>query len=314
MRFGLVAIARPTFDVAFAQETAQCAAANLTDAGYEIVGSPNLSMDSASLAVALERLTASGIDALIILQASFADSSLAVQATEMDVPVVLWAFPEDRTGGRLRLNSFCGINLAGYALTNNGRDYRWLYRSADDPDAPSKIRGLLATDQHRSDIASVQDSVDFSSTATSAAEMARERLRSVTIGRVGERPEGFEPCGYEPEVLGEVLGVTVDEVSLPVLFERAEAANRSEVETARLRAASFLSGMRDVDQGSLDRSLRLNVGLRSLIHDHGWSGVATRCWPETFTEFGGAACAPMALLTDDGTPGMCEADVYGNIT
>jgi len=197
MRFGLVAIARPTFDVAFAQETAQCAAANLTDAGYEIVGSPNLSMDSASLAVALKRLTASG-----------------------DVPVVLWAFPEDRTGGRLRLNSFCGINLAGYALTNIGRDYRWLYRAADHPDAPSEIRGLLAMDQRRSDIAAVQDSVGFSSSARRAAEMARERLRSITIGRVGDRPDGFEPCGYRSEVLGEVLGVTVDEIPLPVLFER----------------------------------------------------------------------------------------------
>ncbi len=42
--------------------------------------------------------------------------------------------------------------------------------------------------------------------------------------------------------------------------------------------------------------------------------MATRCWPETFTEFGAAACAPMAMLTEEGTPGACEADVYGNLT
>jgi L-fucose isomerase-like protein len=314
MRVGLVAIARPTFDVAFAQETALAATRNLTDAGYEIVGTPDLSMDSGSLAEALEKLTASGIDALIILQASFADSSLAVQASDMAVPVVLWAFPEQRTGGRLRLNSLCGINLAGYALTNMGRDYLWLYRPADAPDAPAEIRGLLEMRQSRPRVAAVRDMAGFSPSVTSAAEMVRERLRSVTIGRVGERPDGFEPCGYESDALGAAFGVTIDEVPLAVLFERAGSANPSEVASDYERAASFLSGIDKVDQGALDRSLRLNVGLRSLIHDRGWSGVATRCWPETFTEFGGAACTPMALLTDDGTPGMCEADVYGNIT
>ena len=43
------------------------------------------------------------------------------------LPTLLWAVPEDRTGGRLRLNSFCGINLAAFTLTNLGRDYRWLH-------------------------------------------------------------------------------------------------------------------------------------------------------------------------------------------
>ncbi|MEE8485773.1 MAG: hypothetical protein V3S38_04370 [Acidimicrobiia bacterium] len=314
MRFGLVAIARPTFDVAFAQATAHLAATNLAEAGFDLVGTTDLLMDTASLADAIEQLTALDIDVLIILQASFADSSLVVQATDMGIPVVLWAFPENRTGGRLRLNSFCGINLAAYALTNDGRDYRWLYRSPDDPQAPTEICQVLEGRQNRPAIAALRNTEEFSKSAVAAAEMTRKRLRTITVGRVGKVPDGFEPCAYVSDALQEVLGVTVEEVTLLTLFERADAADRSEVASAYDRAASFLSGTEDVDQVALDRSLRLNVGLRSLIHERGWSGVATRCWPETFTEFGGAACAPMALLTDDGTPGMCEADVYGNIT
>jgi L-fucose isomerase-like protein len=42
--------------------------------------------------------------------------------------------------------------------------------------------------------------------------------------------------------------------------------------------------------------------------------VATRCWPECLTDYGGAACAPQAMLSDDGIPGMCEADVHGALT
>jgi L-fucose isomerase-like protein len=55
-------------------------------------------------------------------------------------------------------------------------------------------------------------------------------------------------------------------------------------------------------------------GLQTLIADGGWAGVATRCWPECFTDYGGAACSPQSMLIDDGIPGTCEADVYGNVT
>jgi L-fucose isomerase-like protein len=314
MRYGLVAIARPTFDVAFAQETARTAEANLRGAGLDIAGTSHLTMDSASLTEAIDQLATQAIEALIVLQASFADSSLAMQAATIDVPIVMWAFPEARTGGRLRLNSFCGINLAGYALTNARFEYQWLYTSADDPAAPEEISGLLETGRSRPDIAAAQETTAFNPAVNAAAQMVRENLQSITIGRVGDGPDGFEPCAYESDVLAAVLGVTVDEVPLPALFERADAADESDVATVYERAAAFLNGMDVVDQEALDRSLRLNVGLRSLIRDRNWSGVATRCWPETFTEFGGAACTPMAMLADDGTPGMCEADVYGSIT
>jgi L-fucose isomerase-like protein len=314
MTYGLVAIARPTFDVPFAQETAHTATVNLASAGYEIAGASDLTMDSLKLDEALTQLKAQGVDALIVLQATFADSSLAVQAAAMNVPLVLWAFPESRTGGRLRLNSFCGMNLAGYALTNIGRNYQWLYTSAFDPEAPAKIGRLLEENQSRPDVADVEDIERFSPPVRRTAEGVQQKLRSTTIGRVGDGPAGFEPCAYESAVLEKVLGVTVDEIPLPTLFERAEAADPSDVTSVHDRAVALLIGTDELDQVALDRSLRLNVGLRSLIRDRGWSGVATRCWPETFTEFGGAACTSMALLTEDGTPGTCEADVYGNIT
>ena len=312
MKLGVLAIARPTFDVAFAQETADAALANLRQAGLEIVGQSQLAMDADAVEEALAGLT--GIDALVILQATFADSSLAILATKADVPLLLWAFPEDRTGGRLRLNSFCGINLAGYALTNLEKEYRWVYQSAEDPTAPGEIESKIRTAADRPPITPIQNFDQFRPAMRHAAETVRERLATTTIGRVGNRPDGFEPCDYEANILSDLLGVTVDEIPLDELFARAEAAEPDRVAHARTRATAVLDGIADVDQVALDRSLRLNAGLKSLIDDASWAGVATRCWPETFTEFGGAACTPMGLLAGDGTPGTCEADVYGNIT
>ena len=87
MRYGLVPIARPTFDVPFAEATARTAEINLREAGLEIVGSSHLAMDAASLTELLDQLATHAIDALVILQASFADSSLALQAAAMNVPM-----------------------------------------------------------------------------------------------------------------------------------------------------------------------------------------------------------------------------------
>ncbi|MEZ4636826.1 MAG: hypothetical protein R2856_18040 [Caldilineaceae bacterium] len=92
----------------------------LTWSGYDILGSgTTLIMDAAAVEDAVQRLRDADFDLLILLQASFADSSMAVALAETvsdrGIPILLWAVPEERSGGRLRLNSLCGINLAGHA-------------------------------------------------------------------------------------------------------------------------------------------------------------------------------------------------------
>lgn len=319
MKLGVIAIARPTFDVPFAESKARQAYESLVASSIEVVGSPDLMMTLTDVTDAASRLVEAGVDAMVVLQASFADSSLIVEATDTGLSTVLWAFPEERTGGRLRLNSFCGINLGGFTLAQLGRRYEWILAAPDDPSVARTISRLVEEPTLRPPISRAEHVGDGFDDAIIEADMeaadgVKERLARTTIGRVGDRPDGFEPCAYEAETLRSILGVTVDEVPLPELFARASAAQDSDVASTREKASAFLAGVDTVDQPSLDKSLRLNVGLQSLIREGGWEGVATRCWPETFTEFGGAACTPMALLAEDGTPGSCEADVYGNIT
>jgi L-fucose isomerase-like protein len=315
VRLGIIAIARPTFDVPFASATARLAFDNLEAAGHELIGTADLAMDEEAVAAARGIIDSDRTDALVVLQASFTDSSLPVMATDgVRTPIVLWAFPEERTGGRLRLNSFCGINLAGYTLTRMGREYRWLHRRADGPDAPRELEDLLRAELPDPSTDRIPDLDSFSDDVVGAAERVRSLLEATVIGRVGEHPNGFEPCAYESGPLRAILGVRVDEIPLPELFTRARSAPDRAVMAARERSSSFLSGVEELDQASLEASLRLHVGLKSLVDEYGWSGVATRCWPETFTAFGGAACTPMALLGQDGVPGSCEADVYGNVT
>ena len=75
-----------------------------------------------------------------------------------------------------------------------------------------------------------------------------------------------------------------------------------------------VTGEVDRDQAELDRSMRLKAGLDDLRRRRGYDAFAIRCWPETFTEYGGAVCGPAAMMGEGRIPCACEADVYGALT
>lgn len=54
-----------------------------------------------------------------------------------------------------------------------------------------------------------------------------------------------------------------------------------------------------MEQTPLRKSLKIYSALRALAAEKGYSGMAVRCWPEVFTDFGCAACGPMAMLNEE---------------
>ena len=315
-RIGVAVVARATFDVAYASELAAAAWERLCALGDEIVGTPELILDDDALRRAASALEGEALDALVIVQATFADATRAAAIADANpAPLVLWAFPEARTGDRLRLNSFCGINLAGYRLTREGRRYRYLYQDPRDPTTGDAISRLLETPPRVIPPITAAPPIDAAATAArTAARHVRAKLSASTVGIVGKHPDGFEPCDFDHDVLAGITGVIAETAPLSALFSRAQSAPAAAADAVRVRVSTHLEGVQDVDSDGLDRSIRLHLGLRQLIDERGWSGVATRCWPECFSEFGAACCAPHAMLNDDGVPGCCEADAYGTVT
>ena len=82
----------------------------------------------------------------------------------------------------------------------------------------------------------------------------------------------------------------------------------------RARAEAELAGLAALEQEPVEGTLRLYGALRQRVDDAGYAGVAVRCWPETFTEMGCAVCGAMGMLSEDGVPAACEADVMGDVT
>lgn len=309
MRAGVIALGRPTFDVAAAAPLAAAAFTMVERVAGTVTGTADLAMDFDAVAARAAEL--GEIDVLVILQATFTDGTLhqAAVSSHPDVPVVLWAFPEARTGERLLLNSLCGINLGGFTLAD--RDLRWLYHSPNDEPAEGELRTALQGTPPRPTAPSLPSPAPDD---VQRAEIVASLLNGYRIGAIGDHPEGFTPCGFTDGEMATVHSPTVDRVELTDLFSLARGFDRSAVSELRGRVASRLTGLAALDQGGVDASLRLHLGLRSLSSDRGWDAVATRCWPECFTEMGGAACAAQGMLDESGIPAVCERDVFGALT
>ena len=149
LTYGVAALGRPTFDVPFAEEMLGNAFSTLEQAGITCVGSRSLLFDAGAAESAFAEIEAhGGIDALLILQITFTDATMTVRLAERaKAPVAIWAVPEPRIGGRLRLNAFCGLNLAAHALGKAGVPHSWLYAAPDSPGISESLIALAAPNE-----------------------------------------------------------------------------------------------------------------------------------------------------------------------
>lgn len=309
MRLGILPLGRPTFDVPYAESKLAAMLAALDSTGHQIAGPRFLLLDESATRDAIADLGRAGIDQLLILQVTFTDAAMAVAAAAaLDRPLSIWAVPEPRLGGRLRLNAFCGLNLASHALGLNGRAFGWLYRDPG-PGIAAELQALLAGQR-----ASGLRSPAGPPPANDAGRRIAGSVRGCRIARIGAHPAGFDTCAYDQAALRSLAGVEVDELDLDDLFDTARAVGGDTAAGLRAEVGRTLSGLDDVDAAQLDRSLRLKAGLDQIRARGGYDAFAIRCWPETFTEYGGAVCAPAAMMGEASVPCACEADVYGALT
>jgi len=292
LTIAFIPIARKTFDIEFAQQVTKAAWDQLASAEINMIGSQDLITDINQAEETINRLKSQTFDLAVIFQATFADSTMLMTvAAALDAPLFLWAVPEDHTGGRLRLNSFCGINLGGHALTRAGYRYAYIFADALDPEVIAKIMPLAK------------------------AGRAQRLLKHAKLGRVGENPDGFETCLLDPERIYERFGVEVIQFELEKdIFSRARTVEPALVEHIYARLDQQVDGLDELDAQSTRKSLGVYSALKEVSDQKDLAGLAVRCWPEFFTELGCAACGAMSMLSDEMTPCSCEADVNGTIT
>jgi L-fucose isomerase-like protein len=310
LTYGVVVLGRSTFDVPFAEEQASLAFDALETAGVRTVGVRTIAFDAPAAELALAAATGAGkIDLLLVLQTTFTDATMTVAlAQRAREPFAIWALPEPRLGGRLRLNAYCGLNLAAHALGKAGKPFNWLYVRPQDASS-DRLRALAAPPV----LAPSAAAPPAGAIDGPKADALLKALQGARFAVVGDHPAGFHTCEHDPALLGALGGFEVERIELDDLFARAKAAPAEAVAAARAKAGD-LEGLAEVDQDQLERSFRVFCALGEVKRATGARGLAVRCWPEMFTEYGCAACGPMAMMNAEMTPSACEADVHGSLS
>ena len=295
-RIAFFPLVRVQFDVPLAEEKISQARKSLTDAGFKLVGpeKPISDLDSArAAATALQHVP---FDLAVVFQATFADSTMAVSLAEtLDESLFLWAIPEEWTGGRLRLNSLCGINLAGHALTLRNRHFNYAYADPGDTATIERIRILAA------------------------AGALDRALKSARLGVVGESPAGMDSCLLDEAGLARVFGVKIEKIELQEVFTRTQNTPQPTISSVESTLSKIADNLSTLEQSPLQKTLSAYAVLKEIAQERDLSGLAVRCWPEFFTQMGCAACGALSLLSGgfDGNepiPCSCEADINGTVT
>lgn len=287
----LIPIARTTFDIPYASEIFLRTQTALSQAGFLITGPSELITDSSKVQEVIYQMDKTPYDLIILLYCSFADSDLAKQiVTNIAGTVLLWAVPEVPGGGRLRLNSLCGINLTGHSLHRNGYTYDYLYTLPEDSEAIEKIK-VLAN-----------------------AGYTIRTLKGTKIGKFGHHPNGFDSCIPNQTGLEKIFGLEMVQIELDTLFNRVRKISDHSINPLREDLYQRLDGLEDLDQASLNGTLKTYQVMHEFSQEENLKGLAVRCWPEFFTELGCAACGAMSLMSDQLIPCSCEADLNGTVT
>ena len=310
MKIGILALGRPTFDVQYAKERLTVSLNYLSSTNHNILGSCELLLDEQDALNEINKFKNEDLDFIIIIQVTFTDSSTLLKiASCLEKPIGIWAFPEPRQSGRLRLNAFCGLNLASHTLGLNNIPFSWIYENPEKI-KEAKFEVLINSKNSKRP----EKILAIPSLGSKKAKSIKEKIHNLKIGKIGSHPDGFDTCKYDQKKLMGLCGIKVDEIDIDTFLKDSRNVKSEEIEPTLNKLKKTISCIKEVNQKELILSLKLENSLKKLQEEGAYNAFALRCWPEMFTKYGGAICAPASISTENKVPCACEADVYGAVT
>ena len=305
----LVALARPTFDLACAQANFDSARALLQELGATVVGPAELVMTVEDVAA----VTLPEADLHILFMASFSDASPAVELLgSVKGPVLGWSMREPgEVGERLKLNSMCGVNLAAHALMDAGQSIRHIHGNANEAHVRTAIADAIAG---KLPAPVTPANISGERASQEVADKAFAWLKNKKVGAVGEAPVGFTPCLFDGPKLNSLFGLDVQQITMDNAFERISAVKPDRADKAYAAALADQPSLGDVNVEQAKKVYGVEVALDDWREEDSLDAIAIRCWPEFPTDLGACICSSLGRLSDRGTVTTCERDVLGAVT
>ena len=232
-------------------------------------------------------------DLIVFQDLTFANAAYMSEViSRFDCPVLLWTLREPVIDGtRLRLNSLTGAYSAANAMRLYGRtDYGYVFGSPEEESVISRIEAFVK-----------------------AAKIKREMF-GLRLATVGEPPQGFGFGRAHEDEMKEIFGAEVVSVSVPAMIERAKSYSADECREYLERSYELTAGLDKTPEKNLSDHVRLYKAYSEYVRENDIDALASRCWPDYFTEYGTPVCAVLSMLNDDGTAAACEADMYGALS
>ena len=281
---GLVCLARKTFDF----EAAAKIYSNIIDDLEKIenvkwVKIPELIIEIPEAQDAAKYISSKGIDAIVCISGTFALGHLVLELNKIiKKPILLWALEElPYDGGKIRLNSVCGVNLNASNLYKAGvTNYSINIGDKIDHNWIDAIRVMKI-------------------------------LYSSHIGIIGYRAKGFFNLDVDELNLYKELGILVDHFELQELFEFEIDEKEIEIRKENLKEIFDLNNVTDEQ---INLVAELIVKLDKFLSYHKIDALAIRCWPEFADKFGISPCAAMSLLQSEHKILTCEGDILGAVS
>lgn len=283
VKLAIACLARKTFDYKAAEETYNNVLLHLEKMddiqlipSKEIIYLPEQAIDAGNY------FLSENVDAIILFSATFHLGHLALEIKKrIDKPLLLWApseLPYD--GGKIRLNSLCGVNLDASNLYKAGyKDYTYCSGDSIDMDWVKAIKAQTA-------------------------------LYNAKIALAGYRADGFFNLDVNELALYKKFGCLIDHYELANIYNYPVTENAVNHYKHKI-ASSFKV---NISNDKLEKTALLCAKLALFMQEGALSALALRCWPEFASDFGIAPCAAMSILQAEGYIISCEGDIDCTIT
>lgn len=281
---GVVCLARKTYDWQAAGEIYRNVKKELGRIeAVEWVFAEELVIEVEEAQAAAEKLLRGNVDGLVCISGTFHLGHLVLEIEKtLRKPILLWAWNElPYNGGKIRLNSLCGMNLNASNLYKSGvRSYHLCI--GDDID-----RNWI-------------DAVRIAA-----------RFRKAHVGLIGFRAHGFFNLGvYDLNVYRE-MGILVDHYELADVWSFSVGADAVAARKKQLLKTFDVSGISDAQA---DKVAELSAKLDAFLDANKLTTLSVRCWPEFAAGFGVSPCAAMSLLQSEDRILACEGDIEGALS
>lgn len=284
VKIGVVCLTRTTYEYKTAQKMYHQTIAELQKIqGVDYYFEQECVIETEDAQASAKRILGENVDGLVIISGTFHLGHLAlIYAKYIKKPFLLWApseLPYD--GGKIRLNSVCGINLNASNLYKTGKDdCFFVFGDQIDQEWIEALRIKAALEQAR-------------------------------IGLVGYRAHGFFNVGVDDMDVYRKTGILIDHYEIEEMF--SQDCSEEEL-NEQIQEVRELFVCKEVTDEQVGKVARLCVSATKFMEKHNLSAAAVRCWPEYAAAFGVSPCAAMSILQSKGYILSCEGDVEGALS